>query len=142
MAKESVVVSVRLPRATGERLKRLARRAGRTPSDTTARLVEEGLRRAEFAWIDFRDSALGRHAYLAGTRLPVWFVAELVQKMKGGCDGAARHLGRSPAQVRAALNYAKAFPDEIAAAIEESTSFDFEKLSRLLPQVERFFDRT
>lgn len=43
--------------------------------------------------------------------------------------------------IRAALNYSKAFPDEIAAAIEESESFDLERVSRLLPQVESFLVR-
>jgi uncharacterized protein (DUF433 family) len=138
MPRESMVLSIRLPRATGERLKRLARRVGRTPSDTTARLVEEGLRRAEFACIDFRDSALGRHAHIAGTRLPVWLVVKLARTSKGGVEELARHLGRPLAYLRAALNYAKAFPEEIAAALEESASFDFERLTRTLPQIEPF----
>jgi hypothetical protein len=54
----SVVVSMRLPVESGTRLKRLARRHGWTASDASARLVEEGLRRSEFALIDFRDSRL------------------------------------------------------------------------------------
>ncbi|HAK94347.1 MAG TPA: transcriptional regulator [Planctomycetes bacterium] len=141
MPKESMVLSVRLPRATGERLKRLARRAGRTPSDATARLVEEGLRRADFAFIDFRDSALGRQAFIMGSRLPVWLAAKLAETAEGGAAGLARRLCRPAAHIRAALNYAAAFPDEIAAAIEESASFDLEKLSRLLPHVETFLVR-
>jgi hypothetical protein len=50
---------MRLPVASGDRLKRMAKRYGWTPSDTSARLVEEGLLRSEFAFIDFRDSAVG-----------------------------------------------------------------------------------
>jgi uncharacterized protein (DUF433 family) len=138
MPRESMVFSIRLPRSTGERLRRLARRAGRTPSDTTARLVEEGLTRAEFAHIDFRDSALGRQAYITGTRLPVWLVAKLARASNGSVDNLARDLGRTPTQIRAALNYAKAFPEEVEAALEESDSFDREKLARLLPQIESF----
>ena len=56
----SMVVSMRLPVESGKRLKRLANRHGWTPSDASSRLVEEGLRRSEFAFIDFRDSAAGR----------------------------------------------------------------------------------
>jgi hypothetical protein len=56
----STVISMRLPVASGNRLKRMANRYGWTPSDASARLVEEGLRRSEFAFVDFRDSAAGR----------------------------------------------------------------------------------
>ena len=58
-ATQSTVISMRLPAESGKRLKRMARRHGWTPSDASARLVEEGLRRSEFAFIDFRDSAAG-----------------------------------------------------------------------------------
>ena len=51
----SMVISMRLPEESGKRLKRLASRHGWTASDASARLVEEGLRRSEFAFIDFRD---------------------------------------------------------------------------------------
>lgn len=61
-ATRSVVVSLRLPVESGNRLRRMAKRHGWSPSDAGARLVEEGLRRAEFAFIDFRDSAAGRQA--------------------------------------------------------------------------------
>src|SRR5205823_14783130 len=56
-ATRSIVISMRLPVKSGDRLKRMATRHGWTASDASARLVEEGLRRADFAFIDFRDSA-------------------------------------------------------------------------------------
>lgn len=49
----SVVISMRLPTASRDRLKHMANRHGWTPSDTNTRLVEEGLRRSEFAFIAF-----------------------------------------------------------------------------------------
>ena len=58
----SMVISMRLPVKSGKRLKRMATRHGWTPSDASARLVEEGLRRSEFAYIDFRDSGAGRRS--------------------------------------------------------------------------------
>jgi hypothetical protein len=63
-ATRSVVISMRLPAESGKRLKRMANRHGWTPSDASARLVEEGLRRSEFAFIDFRDSPVVRQAYI------------------------------------------------------------------------------
>ena len=66
----SMVISMRLPAESGKRLKRMANRHGWTPSDASARLVEEGLRRSEFGFIDFRDSTAGRQASFKGARSP------------------------------------------------------------------------
>ncbi len=71
----SMVISMRLPAESGKRLKRMANRHGWTPSDASARLVEEGLRRSEFGFIDFRDSPAGRQAYLQGSTLAVCHAA-------------------------------------------------------------------
>ena len=45
--------------------------------------MEEGLRRSEFAYIDFRDSAAGRQAYMQGSSLAVWEVAMLLRDYDG-----------------------------------------------------------
>src|SRR4029077_16234865 len=81
-ATRSTVISMRLPAASGKRLKRMANRHGWTASDASARLVEEGLRRAEFAFIDFRDSPAGRQACLQGSSLAVWEVMLLVRSYR------------------------------------------------------------
>src|SRR5271157_269634 len=107
----SMVISMRLPAESGKRLKRMARRHGWTASDASARLVEEGLRRAEFAFLDFRDSAAGRQACIQGTSLAVWEVALLLRSYQGDAAAVARHLGWPQAKVQAAANYAAAFPE-------------------------------
>ncbi len=81
----STVISMRLPAESGNRLKRMANRHGWTASDASARLVEEGLRRSEFAFVDFRDSAAGRQAYIQGSSLAIWEVLLLVQSYKVRC---------------------------------------------------------
>ncbi len=134
----SVVVSMRLPNESGIRLKRLANRHGWTASDASARLVEEGLRRSEFAFIDFRDSAAGRQAYIQGSSLSVWEVILLIQSYKAKIEPVAKHLRWPEAKVQAAVNYAKAFPEEIESALEENAATDFEALKRMLPQAVRF----
>src|SRR5688572_11766112 len=88
----TAVFSLRLPTERAESLKRLARRQDRSTADLAARLVEEGLRRTEFAMIDFRDTPTGREAYVQGTRIPVWRVATLVRGCKGEVGKAAEHL--------------------------------------------------
>ena len=134
----SVVISMRLPLASGKRLKRMANRHGWTPSDASARLVEEGLRRSEFAFIDFRDSSAGRQACLQGSTLAVWEVMLLLRSYKEDVMGVSRHPGWPPGKVQAALNYAKAFPAEIGEALEENDNVDFETLKLLLPQAKDF----
>ena len=50
----------------------------------------------------------------------------------------ARHLGWPEAKVRAAMNYAQAFPDEIDEALAENDAVNMETLSRMLPQAREF----
>ena len=134
----SIVVSMRLPVKSGQRLRRMAARHGWTPSDASARLVEEGLRRSEFAFIDFRDSTTGRQACIQGSSLAVWEIMLLARDYKNGTTAVARHLRWPEAKVQAAFNYAKAFPAEINSAIADYDAVDFESLSQMLPQATEF----
>lgn len=137
-ASRSAVISMRLPVASSERLRRMARRHGWTPSDAGARLVEEGLRRSEFAFIDFRDSSIGRQACFQGSSLAVWEVILLVRGYAGDLPAVTRHLRWPLAKVQAAVNYAQAFPDEIEPALDENQAADFTAVSRMLPQALEF----
>ena len=139
--KPSIVVSMRLPSESGKRLKRMATRHGWTPSDASARLVEEGLRRQEFAFLDFRDSAVGRQAYIQGSTLAVWEVILLVRSYKHDVAAVSQHLRWPEVKVQAALNYAEAFPAEINEAIAENDATDFETLRRMLPQAVSFVSK-
>ena len=134
----SMVLSMRLPVESGRRLKRLANRHGWTPSDASARLVEEGLRRSEFAFIDFRDSSAGRQVYIQGSTLAVWEVMSLVRAYNNDVSAVARHLRWPEARVRAAINYAEAFPREIDDAISDNNATGFKELKRSLPQAVEF----
>jgi hypothetical protein len=134
----SMVLSMRLSVESGRRLKRIANRHGWTPSDASARLVEEGLRRSEFAFLDFRDSPVGRQAYLQGSTLAVWEVFFLLRSYSGNVAAVAKHLRWAEAKVRAAVNYAEAFPEEIGEATAENDATDFETLKRMLPQAVTF----
>ena len=138
---QSTVVSMRLPIASGKRLKSMANRHGWTPSDASARLVEEGLRRSEFAFLDFRDSAVGRQAYIQGSSLAVWEVMLLVRSYKNDLQAIAKHLHWPKAKVQAAVNYAKAFPGEINEALAENHANNFTAISRMLPQAVEFVSK-
>jgi hypothetical protein len=129
---------MRLPEESGKRLKRMASRHGWTPSDASARLVEEGLRRSEFAFIDFRDSAAGRLAYVQGSALAVWEIAMLLRSYKQDAEAVAKHLEWPVFKVQAALNYIEAFPQEVNQALADNDAVDFVALKRLLPGITEF----
>src|SRR5208283_3887639 len=129
---------MRLPAQSELRLKRMARRHGWTASDASARLVEEGLRRSEFAFIDFRDSWAGRQACIHGSTLAVWEIMLLVRDGKADVSSVAKRLGWPLAKVAAAVHYAEAFPEEIDEALAENDAVDFGVLKRMLPQAAEF----
>jgi hypothetical protein len=137
----SGVINMRLPMKTGQRLRRIAGRHGWTPSKASARLVEEGLRRSEFAFIDFRDSAAGRQACIQGSSLAVWEIMLLARSYKQDAAKVAKHLHWPEAKVQAAFNYAKAFPGEINDAIADNDTVNRASLSQMLPQTKEFVIR-
>jgi hypothetical protein len=61
-----MVISIRLPAASGKRLKRMANGHGWTASDASARLVEEDLRRSDFLLHRLSRFARGMACLLAG----------------------------------------------------------------------------
>lgn len=130
------VVSIRLKDEQLERLKRFARRMGKSQSEMGALFIEESMREGEFAGIEFRDSVLGRQAYMKGSNLAVWEVILIAQDHAMDAERVAAYFRRSRAWVQAAFNYYAAFRDEIEPVIEDNRSMTFEKLQRLLPHLE------
>jgi predicted DNA-binding protein len=132
----SKVVSTRLTAETEARLQRLARRLGKTPSETGAMLIEESLRETEFAYIEFRNSLVGRQAYLKNSNLAVWQVIMLAEQYKRDVAQTAAHLQKPIEWVKAAFNYAEAYPEEISLAIEDDLAINYTTIKRILPQTE------
>lgn len=136
----NTVVSLRLGPREAAKLKQLARRKGRTPREVAAELLSESIRRSDFAFIDFRDSACGRQAYIQGTRLAVWQAVTVLRARGSDVTKAAAHLRWPEAKMHAVIAYTKAFPTEVEDAIRENEAVDFETLSRLLPGMMRSED--
>ncbi len=127
-------MTIELPDDQVERLQRLARRLRRTQEEAGARLIDEALRVAEFALITFRDSAVGRQAYIQGAGLAVWEVMMLLRERGGDVQETADYLSWPIIRVQAAAKYAAAFPHEIDAALSDNDSYDEHKLRAVLPQ--------
>ncbi len=133
----SKVLSMRLREDQMARLQRIARRMNRTPSETAALLLEESLREAEFAYIEFRDSAVGRQAYVKGIGMTVWEVVMVARWHNNDAAQTAALLEWPLVKIQAALNYAAAYPEEIQAALDDNDK-GFEDLKRILPNIQLF----
>lgn len=131
----SKVVSLRLKDHQMERLGRAARHLGRTVSEAAALLLEESLRERDFAFVEFRDSTVGRQAYLQGTRLAIWQVASLARSFDRDAARTAAYLEIPAVAVAAALAYADAYSAEIDAAITDNAR-PITDLARLIPNLE------
>lgn len=134
----TTVISMRLKPAEMQSLRRVARRWGRTPSEVSARLVEEALRAEEFAHLEFRDTAAGRQAFIKGTRLSVWMLISIAQQYDMDVATTAGHLHWAAERVQAGLNYYSAFPDEIDPLLQENDAFTLEQIARRLPRAKEF----
>ncbi len=116
----SKVISFRLGDERLERLQRTARAMNRTPGEAAAIRVEEGMRLREFPGLEFRDTAIGRQAYVRGTRLPVWQVALIARDYDENSTQTASHLGLTNDQVALAFAYISLYRGEIDAAIADN----------------------
>jgi hypothetical protein len=106
-----------------ERLRRLARRQGLSASELAERFVEEGVRGSELPGVVFRSGPAGRRAGVLGGP-DVWEIVRDVERARAA--GVVDPLGHVVAttdlgeeQVRLALAYHAAYPDEIDARIAD-----------------------
>lgn len=116
---ETAVMTLRMPKGVKRDVERLAARFGHKPAQLGVRLIEEGLRRRDFPQVELRETAAGRVAYLAGTRLAVYWVAGIVPA-KMTPEAFAREYDLTADRVRAALAYARAFPREMGSDRENA----------------------
>lgn len=130
----SKVLSIRLKDEQFSRLQRVARALNRTPPEAAMLLLEETLRARDFAFIEFRDSPIGRQAYLQGSRLAVWQAVIVARSYGGDVAQSATHLGIPNTQMMALLTYAAAYPAEIEVAIADNIAAE-ERIRELIPTV-------
>ncbi|MBL8290329.1 MAG: hypothetical protein JNN08_00760 [Bryobacterales bacterium] len=128
-----MTINVELRDEQAARLDRFATGLRKSRVEATAQLIEEGLRRAEFPAIEFRDSAAGRQAYVVGSGLAVWEILMVAEGYGLDPDSTAQHLQLDRDRVSQALRYASAFESEVLQALDENRSMTAEKLRASLP---------
>jgi hypothetical protein len=60
-------------------------------------------------------------------------VVEVIREHGGSVPNAARHFDRPAGQIQAALEYARAFPEELESALAARNAVSPADLRRLLP---------
>src|SRR2546423_15349740 len=102
MRVKTATLGVRMPKATCALIRQISASQGRTPSDLLAEYAEEIARKRSFCHIEFRDTAMGRMAYVEGTRTAVWLICDLVRQNRGSVRQTARLHEWPETKVRAA----------------------------------------
>ena len=130
------VMSMRLTDGQTERLGQVARRWGRKPSQAAATLLEEALQMDAFPLIEFRDTIVGRQAYLKGSRVKAWQVEWIARNYDHDLTKTAEHFGMPEHYIEAGLAFARAHAVEMEEAIADNSK-TFEELKQILPNIER-----
>jgi uncharacterized protein (DUF433 family) len=135
----SHILSLRIPDQMVERLDRFARRLGNGMTRTKAgvMLLEESLREAEFSFVEYRDSPIGRQPYMKGSGLAIWEVIMIAKRYDMDAEKIAEHYPYPVPNIKAALNFYEAYHDEIEQAIEDN-HIGYEAMKRLLPNIRLF----
>lgn len=131
----STTLSIRLPMETREWLERFAQRRG-SAGGAAARLIEEARRREDFPAVTFRDTPLGRVAWVLGTRVQVAQISELARELDFDSKRLAEHFSWPLWQAESVLAYMHAFKKEVGKEAADLDRVDAGVLARKLPGVE------
>jgi hypothetical protein len=111
--------SIRLSAPTERLVEAEAKRTRRSKSQIVEQLTEEAARVRRFPGIGFHGDDVTRVPWLIGTSLDVWEICEMLEDF-GGLERLVRETHLSASQVRLAVAYRDAYPEEIADAIAQN----------------------
>ena len=126
--------SLRIPEEIATAIQEAAEAAGRDFSAVANEFLAESVKMRRCPGIVFADRPTGRRARLAGTGLDVWEVIATYQSLKRDRERlqAAYHWLTEP-QLRAALGYYAAYPDEIEQHISRNAAWTRERVTKQHP---------
>jgi hypothetical protein len=111
--------SVRFTTSTDRMVEAEARRTRRSKSAVVEALTEEAVRTRRFPGIAFRGDDARRRPWLIGTGVDIWETVQMLEDF-GSLERLVENTQLSERQVRLALAYRDAYPEEIAAGIAEN----------------------
>ena len=129
-------LSIRVPIETRRWLERFAKRRGSAGMAAT-RILEEARRREDFPAVEFRDTRLGRVAFVQGTRVQVGFVyGQTVIDPTISAEKLAESFAWPRWKAVGVLAYMREFAQECREEWEDFTSCDAQVLKRKMPELE------
>jgi len=132
----TVQKSLRIPEDMAKPIEDMAKACGRDFSSMVNELVSEAVKMRRCPGIIFVDGPSGRRAHLAGTGLDVWEVIALYHSLNQNDTRLQKaYHWLKPIQLRAALSYYRAYPQEIDERIAVNQQWTHEKLAHDFPAV-------
>jgi uncharacterized protein (DUF433 family) len=111
--------SVRLQEGTERVVEAEARRTKRTKSAVVEAFTEETACTRRFPGIAFRGDDARRRAWVIGSGLDVWELIHMLEDF-GSVEALLSDTPLTAAQIRLAVAYREAYPEEVDAAIAEN----------------------
>lgn len=132
----TVQKSLRIPEEIAKAIDESAESAGRDFSAVANELLAEAVKMRRCPGIVFADGPTGRRARIAGTGLDVWEVIATYKSLEGDPERLRRaYHWLSEPQLRAALGYYAAYPEEIEAQIRRNEAWTRERLAERHPSL-------
>ena len=106
--------SLRLPEETVKEIEEIAKETGEDFSAAVKDLLQEAIKMRRCPGIVFSSGVTGRRARIAGTGIEVWEIVAQYKSLKRDQEKLSQAFHwLTKAQVKAALGYYAAYPDEI-----------------------------
>src|SRR3990172_12738951 len=127
-------VTIRLSAEVREEIRDIMRRTGRDFSSIAHEMLEEALKMRRIPGIYFTDTPTGRHAHIAGTGLGVWEIVRVYREENNDWEALRESFDwLTEQQLRTALAYAEAYPEEIGDRIALEDEFSVEEVWKKYP---------
>ena len=111
--------SVRFTMSTDRTIQDEARRTRRSKSAVVEAFTEEAVRTRRFPGIAFRGDDTRRRPWVIGSGLDVWEIIHMLEDF-GSIERLVKETHLNERQVRLAVAYREAYPEEISDAIAEN----------------------
>ena len=126
--------SLRLPEETLREIEELSAETGQDFSTITKDLLTEAIKMRRCPGIIFGEGVSGRRAKVAGTGIEVWEIIAAYKSVGKDLKKLKKaYHWLSQEQVKAALSYYSAYPEEIDRLIERNESWTKKKIQERHP---------
>ncbi|HLG21458.1 MAG TPA: DUF433 domain-containing protein [Candidatus Manganitrophaceae bacterium] len=132
--------SLRIPKKVANEIEKIAKEENKDFSNVTNELLEEAVKIHRCPGIVFTEGVKGKRPRIAGSGLEVWEVIAAYQGVGKSFNRLRRaYHWLTEQQLRAALGYYHAYPEEIDALIIKNKAWTVEQVRRKYPFL--VFDR-